>query len=53
MLYIVSLDYKRFQFDTLAAAGEFAFAAKAHSVHENTEVKITIEQDVEAEDQED
>lgn len=49
MKYVVSLNYKRFQFDTLAAAGEFAYAAKAHSLDEDLEVKIEIEDDPEDE----
>ena len=51
MKYVVSIDYKYFTFDTFAAAGEFAYAAKAHS--DNYEVKITIEADKVTEDQED
>ena len=51
MKYIVALDYKRFEFNTLKAAGEFAYAAKAHSVNKDLTVEIRIEQDPE-EDQE-
>ena len=53
MKYVVSIDYKSFTFDTLAAAGEFAYAAKAHANKDDLEVKITIVADKEAEDQED
>ena len=51
MKYVVSLDYKRFEFDTLAAAGEFAYAAKGHAVNKDLTVEIKIEHD--PEDQED
>lgn len=47
MKYVVALDYKRFEFDTLAAAGEFAYAAKSHSVNKDLSVEIKIEQDPE------
>lgn len=52
MKFIVALDYKRFEFDTLKNAGEFAYAAKAHSVNKDLSVEIKIEEDPE-EDQED
>lgn len=52
MKFIVALDYKRFEFDTLEAAGRFAYAAKANAVNKDLSVEIKIEQDPE-EDQED
>lgn len=51
MKFIVALDYKRFEFYSLKAAGEFAYAAKSHSVNKDLSVEIKIEQD--PEDQED
>ena len=49
MKYVVSLDYKRFEFDTFAAAGEFAYAAKSHSVNKDLSVEIKFEEDPEEE----
>ena len=52
MKFIVALDYKRFEFNSLKAAGEFAYAAKGHATNKDLSVEIKIEQDPE-EDQED
>ena len=54
MKFIVALDYKRFEFNSLKAAGEFALAAKIHSVSKDLSVELNIEEDPEdQEDQED
>ena len=54
MQFIVRLDYKQFAFSTLKAAGEFALAAKIHSVSKDLSVELNIEEDPEdQEDQED
>lgn len=51
MKFIVVVDYTRFEFESLDAAGEFAYVAKDHSVNKDIIVEIKIEQD--PEDQED
>lgn len=53
MKFIVSLDYKKFTFDSIEGAGTFACIAKRHSDHENLSVEIRVEDDSEADDQED
>lgn len=51
MKFIVMLDYKKFGFDTMEGAGNFACMAKASSLHPDLEVKIEVFEDPEEEEE--
>ena len=53
MKFIVSLNYKHFEFKTIEEAGLFAIQAKDRSLDPDLEVKIEVHENPEAEDQED
>ena len=50
MKFIVSLDYKKFGFDTMEEAGNFACTAKDRTLNPDLEVKIEVFEDPEEEE---
>lgn len=52
MMFIVSLNYKRYGFRSMEEAGRFACMAKDRSLDPDLEVKIEVCDDPETEDEE-
>lgn len=53
MKFTVSLNYNHFRFETIEEAGRFACTAKDSSLDTDLTVKIEVDEESEAEDQED
>ena len=53
MKFTVSLNYNHFGFETIEEAGRFACTAKDCSLDPDLSVKIKVDKEPEAEDQED
>lgn len=53
MKFIVSLDYKRFGFETIEDAGNFACMAKNRTLNPSLDVKIEVFEDPDEDSDED
>lgn len=42
MIFVVTLDFKKFIFNDISAAGNFALVAKHHSANPDLDVKIEV-----------